>query len=303
MICKTCGKDFERTNSRQVFCSIPCQRRTKATCSRCKDKFFVDTKGQRLCQSCRNAKCKAPGCDLTPANSKVRFKLGYCNPHYLRFSTHGDPLAGNPSPIVLKAIDHKDGTRTCSRCDKRKPLEAFYKDKSATLGRRSYCKECQKKSIADRYLLDPEKKKEYQRDHRIKNLSKVRAADTARYVRDKDKRITLAEAHGHIRRARRVQAPFEPGITRIALRKIHGDNCFYCGVTMMFTRAKNRQFNSNDATIEHRLPLSRGGKHVWANAVLACRECNLSKNLKTEEEFQEYRLKLQGDSPEESESK
>jgi 5-methylcytosine-specific restriction endonuclease McrA len=151
--------------------------------------------------------------------------------------------------------------------------------------------------------LDPEKKKAAQREHRVKNLAKVREADTRRYERDKDKRISLAEAHGHIRRARRVQAPFEPGITRIALRKIHGDRCFYCGVTMRFTRAKNREFNSNDATIEHRLPLSRGGKHVWANTVLACRECNLSKNLKTEEEFQEYRLRLQGGSPEEPEGK
>lgn len=71
----------------------------------------------------------------------------------------GDPLAGNPSPSVLQAIDHSDGTRTCSRCNERKPLSAFYKDKLATKGHRSYCKECQKQGIRDNYNKGPKKKK------------------------------------------------------------------------------------------------------------------------------------------------
>ena len=92
----------------------------------------------------------------------------------------------------------------------------------------------------------------------------------------------------HIRRARRNQAPFETGITRVALRKRDGDQCAYCEVTLNFVRAKNRKFKPEDATIEHRLPLSRGGRHTWENTVLACRECNLSKGMKTEPEFAQY---------------
>lgn len=294
--CAICGESFDpKENSRRKYCSAECQlrsRRTESTCIRCSSSFQSTRKGQKLCASCREKRCLAPGCDVMAKDVKTRFKKGFCNPHYQRFAKYGDPLAGNKSPTILVAIDHEDGTRTCSRCGLRKQLEDYYKDKLGTKGRRSYCKECQKSSISARYKNDPEKKREYQRQHRIENLSEVRQKDLERYERDKEKRISLAEAQGHIRRARKNQAPFERGITRTALRKIHGENCFYCGVEMQFARARNREFNSNDATIEHRLPLSRGGKHVWDNVVLACRECNLSKNMKTEVEFTEYKTKI-----------
>ena len=295
-MCEICREYFDPKESpRKKYCSPECQlvsRRKGSTCSRCSASFWATSRGQKLCEECRTRKCDAPGCEVKPIDAQNRFKKGYCNPHYIRFTTYGDPLGGNKSPAVRVAIDHKDGTRTCSRCDSRKPLEDFYKDKLGSKGRRSYCKECQKAGITSNYAKQPERKREYQRQHRIDHLSEVRKQDVKRYERDKEKRISLSEAQGHIRRARMNQAPYERGITRTALRKIHGDSCFYCGVELQFARAKDRKFNSNDATIEHRLPLSRGGKHVWDNVVLACRECNLSKNMKTESEFTEYRSKL-----------
>lgn len=296
LVCPECKKDFEPTGSNSIFCSKSCRarnRRTGSTCSRCSSHFLADIKGQKLCQACRNAPCKADGCEVKPSDDKRRFKLGYCNPHYLRFKSHGDPLGGNPSPAVLKAIDHSDGTRTCSKCGIRKPLNDYYSDKLATLGKRSYCKECQKAGVTANYSKDPEKKKSYQRRHRKLNLARVREADTQRYERDKDKRISLVENQLHKRRARRNQAPFEEGITRIALRKRDGDYCSYCSVELNFVRAKNREFTGHDATIEHRLPLSRGGSHVWDNVVLACRNCNLSKGSKTEEEFVAYLAEIE----------
>lgn len=289
--CESCGEAFEASPNSK-FCSVECRnasRRKGYVCRDCGAAFQSDRKGRKLCDNCRGTICKAPDCSVQPGEGHLRFKLGYCSPHYQRFKKWGDPLAGNPSPSVLQAIDHSDGTRTCSRCNERKPLSAFYKDKLATKGHRSYCKECQKQGIRDNYNKGPEKKKQYQRQHRIENIKKVRGADRERYERDKDKRITLVEAHGHIRRARRASVPFEPGITKTALRKRDGDACAYCGRLMVFRRATNRTFRDDDATIEHRVPLARGGKHVWSNVVLACRECNLSKNQKTETEFFEYR--------------
>ena len=294
--CPRCNSTFVASGSTSKYCSVDCRNaayRRGTVCKACGESFFENNRGRSICNSCRNAKCKAPGCEVSPAETSVRFKLGYCNPHYLRFKSHGDPLAGNKSPSVAKALDHSDGTRTCSKCNERKPLSGYYKDKLATKGHRSYCKECQKNVVTENYQKDPEKKKRYQRQHRIENIKAVRAADSERYERDKDKRITLAEAHGHIRRARRASVPFEPGITKIALRKRDGDDCAYCGQLMVFRRATNREFRDNDATIEHKVPLARGGKHVWSNVVLACRECNLSKNQKTESEFLEYRKALE----------
>jgi 5-methylcytosine-specific restriction endonuclease McrA len=160
------------------------------------------------------------------------------------------------------------------------------------LGKKAYCKECQKASVTANYRNESEKKKAYQRRHRKLNLERVRESDIQRYERDKDKRISLVENQIHKRRARRNQVPFEEGISRIALRKRHGDHCVYCRIELNFVRAKNRVFTKRDATIEHRLPLARGGKHVWENVVLACRTCNMSKGAKTEEEFMVYRAEI-----------
>jgi 5-methylcytosine-specific restriction endonuclease McrA len=295
VMCPVCNTEFSKDSPTSKYCSIQCRNtagRKGSTCSRCGSHFQSGVKGRKLCDGCRESKCAAPGCNLSPSDSKTRFKSGYCNPHYGRFKSHGDPLAGNKSPTVLKALDHKDGTRTCSRCTERKSLSDYYKDKSATLGYRSYCKTCQKKGITANYKKDPEKKKSYQRQHRKINLGDVREQDRARYERDKDKRISLVENQLHIRRARRNQAPFEAGITRVALRKRDGDHCAYCKVEMNFARATGRKFSGTDATIEHRLPLSKGGKHLWNNVVLACRDCNMSKNQKTEEEFAEYQAEI-----------
>ncbi len=48
--------------------------------------------------------------------------------------------------------------------------------------------------------------------------------------------------------------------------------CSYCG-----TKVK---LNKNEATMEHVIPQSRGGKKDWANIVLACPTCNHNKGDK-----------------------
>ena len=40
---------------------------------------------------------------------------------------------------------------------------------------------------------------------------------------------------------------------------------------MDFSTGKNRKFNRDMATIEHLIPLAKGGEHTFVNTVLACR--------------------------------
>jgi 5-methylcytosine-specific restriction endonuclease McrA len=56
--------------------------------------------------------------------------------------------------------------------------------------------------------------------------------------------------------------------------------CQYCGV------------RSNDLTIDHIIPRSRGGGHSWDNLVSACRPCNHRKGGKL---LQDARMKLRHD--------
>jgi 5-methylcytosine-specific restriction endonuclease McrA len=50
--------------------------------------------------------------------------------------------------------------------------------------------------------------------------------------------------------------------------------CAYCG----------NAFADGDLTVEHILPVSRGGRLSWTNVVTACRSCNTRKGNRTPEE-------------------
>jgi HNH endonuclease len=50
--------------------------------------------------------------------------------------------------------------------------------------------------------------------------------------------------------------------------------CAYCG----------GRFAESDLTVEHIVPVSRGGQHTWTNVVTACRSCNTRKGNRRPEE-------------------
>ena len=57
--------------------------------------------------------------------------------------------------------------------------------------------------------------------------------------------------------------------------------CAYCGC----------ELSSDTITVDHRIPLSRGGTNYIGNLVPACKSCNSKKHTKTSEE---YLMQLEG---------
>lgn len=55
--------------------------------------------------------------------------------------------------------------------------------------------------------------------------------------------------------------------------------CQYCGIGL----------NASNATLDHVLPVSRGGKDSWENLVASCKKCNTKKSNQTP---REARMKL-----------
>lgn len=55
--------------------------------------------------------------------------------------------------------------------------------------------------------------------------------------------------------------------------------CYYCGTPL----------NENNRTIDHMLPLARGGENRQHNRVWCCRECNIMKMDMTIPEFNIYK--------------
>jgi len=64
------------------------------------------------------------------------------------------------------------------------------------------------------------------------------------------------------------------GLTKHRLFVRDRQTCAYC----------SNRFSESELTVEHILPVSRGGLHEWTNVVTACRSCNTRKGNRRPEE-------------------
>ena len=63
-------------------------------------------------------------------------------------------------------------------------------------------------------------------------------------------------------------------LTRENIFRRDNFSCQYCGCLL----------NARNATIDHVLPMSRGGGDSWENMVASCRDCNVRKSNRTPKE-------------------
>ena len=163
--------------------------------------------------------------------------------------------------------------KTCTRCGKTKVLEEFgmrgkYRQSLCRVCARDYAREYRAarpgkdaEEARRRYAADPEAARERFRRRYAANPEKAR--EDARKRSRK-----YHEAHpgrkAEQRQARRAKTPYSPELAALMaeLRKLP---CTYCGST-------------DKITIDHVVPLARGGKHEADNLAPACGSCNSSKN-------------------------
>ena len=63
------------------------------------------------------------------------------------------------------------------------------------------------------------------------------------------------------------------GLFRVYL--MVGFKCYYCSREMFVSGERN----GNRITLEHRVPLSRGGKNTIDNFLFCCEKCNIARSL------------------------
>lgn len=176
--------------------------------------------------------------------------------------------------------------KACVSCSELKERSEFYRSAKSKDGFRADCIPCMK----------AKNKQSYFRNHEA-NLNRAREREShpqrKAYVAKCLKAYTPANRDKAAKRAaeRRAllrSAMVDRSITMDGLRARLGDCCTYCGVTLLFGSENRRKYDPRMASMEHVLPLSRGGSHSWGNVKLACLRCNHSKNNKTEPEWQEF---------------
>lgn len=133
-----------------------------------------------------------------------------------------------------------------------------------------FAKNPEKKAAADkRYKpksLVRDKRRRAEKDQRFLALEKARRARRGADVF----RVMAAK-----RRALKKGAVIIRGVTKEDLeylREMQSGLCAYCS-------------EAEPLTLDHVVPLSKGGQHESYNCVLACKPCNSSKGAKSLEEF------------------
>lgn len=97
----------------------------------------------------------------------------------------------------------------------------------------------------------------------------------------KDRRTEKGKARSAAQCARRYAAGTVSAVT--VQRILSARVCYYCGVGIEALLGDKK--HPCKATLDHRVPISRGGRTEESNLVAACLACNLEKHTQTDEEF------------------
>lgn len=195
--------------------------------------------------------------------------------------------------------------KKCSKCGIVKELSEFYKRPSAENGHRAECKECsaalsrkyhqshrKEQAEAGRKYRQSHKREEVKRhsEYRLSHKIEITEKDRKYYQSHKIEESERSRKYGltekgklsrkrrnHNRRTlmRNIQATLtvEQWSKILIIQK---NKCNICGKRFSITLP---------STIDHIIPLSKGGTLVFENVQALCRSCNCSKGAKSNTQF------------------
>jgi len=166
---------------------------------------------------------------------------------------------------------NKSILKLCTKCNKRKTLDNFPKKKDHKYGRYSHCKKC--KAITDHiYQMKNRKKIRIRYTKWAKNNREIiNKASRKYYYKNREKHMILTKN----RRAKAKNA--EGSFTEQEwenLKKEYNYKCAICKNTEPFNQFRKY------LTIDHIIPLSKGGTNYITNIQPLCFVCNSIKKDK-----------------------
>jgi 5-methylcytosine-specific restriction endonuclease McrA len=192
----------------------------------------------------------------------------------------------------MKAVD---GLKRCSKCGETKAVSEFHKETAKADGRKAFCKCCCKEKDHVRYMAVRQQsiaaatlwyqahmgqKKETDRTLYLENAEGKKADARLWYAtnweRGRKQRNQYAKAHPemdrcHTENRRALKIASGGTITAEEWQELvgaFGRKCLCCGAT------------DKKLTMDHVIPLARGGVHSIANVQPLCLSCNSRKNVR-----------------------
>ena len=174
--------------------------------------------------------------------------------------------------------------QVCSVCKEEKPLDEYHKNKNYKTGYSVTCKPCAVKrahkwqvenkervneGVRKNYRLHYER---YRANHNERQKRWLEKPENTQKMREASRAWALAHPESkRLSENKRRAAKQGNGIFLISKRdlaRLLASSCHNCG-------------SQNNITLDHVIPISRGGRHSVGNLQPLCGSCNSSKNNRT----------------------
>lgn len=179
----------------------------------------------------------------------------------------------------------------CSVCKEVKPLDYFHKQSSRKIGVMSRCKICNSKRAKQWNEENKERSKhlrreaykkfsQEQRKQKLKNNREYYKRNSQK-MNDRGKKYRKENPWQKINSEGRRRARKQNNGVYIILpkeiNKIYSSPCIQCG-------------SKDNITLDHIIPISRGGKHSIGNLQALCKSCNSSKGSRLNIEWKHHQM-------------
>lgn len=209
-------------------------------------------------------------CEVSGCEKPIRAR-GWCVAHYSRWERHGSPTARLAGEVV-------DGKKICSRCREDQPLDRYSKQ-----GKASLCKPCEADYQREYLAANPRPPKVRvpmeclvcNRLYMGNNRQRSHCSAECRAIGERD----MIRRYTHERRAALKGRPAESFVSRDVFKR-DGWTCGLCGEGI---DPELQYPHPKSASVDHVLPIARGGGHIWGNVQAAHLACNIRKGAKTSE--------------------
>lgn len=268
--CEVCEGFFERRAKKGVtprFCYWCCPERT--TWLALRDMLDPVARQRRIEKAASwERQGPRPPCSIAGCGKSVEAR-GWCSAHYNRWKRHGSPTARMRGEVV-------DGKRICCACGEDKPWseEFFYSSKHHPGGLTLNCKDCareRRRQYHDEYYELKE------RSCRVCGVSFVERSNRSAYCSDPCASVSYAEQNAvlTLRRRALLYDAWVEDVKPLTVYERDGWRCGICGdVILPFIRHPHPR----SASVDHIVPLARGGEHSYVNCQASHLGCNCSKS-------------------------
>jgi len=168
--------------------------------------------------------------------------------------------------------------RTCIKCKEWKRFSEFHRNRRTSSGFNNVCKICKNIASKARYQQQGERLRAIMAEQRRCDYEHRIAIERASRQRRKEAQRPSKNERQQVRNRLLTGSKFL--VTRKELEALYARPCFHCGAI-------------GASTIDHVVPLSRGGNHSIGNLMTLCGPCNASKGNKFLSEWRRNKMKAE----------